>query len=507
MRRYAFVFVALALTLISWSSIGNAAQNRPNILFIAADDLNDWIGPLHGHPQVKTPQLDRLAKRGTTFTNAHTQAPLCNPSRSSLLLGLRPTTTGIYGLVPGIRKVRELDGRVTLPRYFSDHGYSTFTAGKIFHDGSLSKEERTSEIQTWGSEGPMPYPKQKFVHTPDDIGAMDWGIFPKDDHDQADWKIADSAIERLKNAPADKPFFIAAGFRLPHVPCFASQKWFDLYPDSDLVMPEAPVDDRNDVPAFSWFLHWKLPEPRLSWLKVNHQWKPLVRAYLASVSFMDSQVGRLLDALEASGHADDTIVVFWSDHGWHLGEKGITGKNSLWERSTRVPLIIAGSGVSANASSSQPAELLDIYPTLVELAGLPARSDLDGHSLVPQLRDAKAPREFPAITTSNRGNHSVRSEHWRYIRYADQTEELYDHRVDPNEWKNLASDTRFESIKREHARWLPKEEAKPAPGSGVRFLNQEDGIWYWEGEPIVPGEGNPPPVPPRKLGASTRQPK
>ena len=501
MRRDAIVFATLT-TLIAWSSIGSASERAPNILFVAADDLNDWVGPLRGHPQVKTPTLDRLAKRGTTFTNAHCQAPLCNPSRSSLLLGLRPTTTGIYGLVPGIRKVRALDKRVTLPRYLANHGYSTFTAGKIFHDGSLSKDERTGEIQVWGSEGPMPYPKQKFVHTPDDIGAMDWGIFPNDDSEQADRKIADSAIDRLKNAPADHPFFIGAGFRLPHVPCFASREWFDLYPESSLMMPEVPTDDRDDVPAFSWFLHWKLPEPRLSWLKANQQWRPLVRAYLASISYMDSQVGRLLDALESSGHANDTVVVFWSDHGWHLGEKGITGKNSLWERSTHVPLIIAGPGVTANALCSQPAELLDIYPTLVELTGLPPVEGLDGHSLIPQLSDAGTPREFPAITTSNRGNHSVRSEHWRYIRYADQTEELYDHRVDPNEWKNLASDTRFEAIKREHAARLPKTEANPVPGSGVRFLNREDGIWYWEGEPIIPGDGNPPSVAPRKPGVA-----
>jgi arylsulfatase A-like enzyme len=414
------------------------------------------------------------------------------------LLGLRPSTTGIYGLAPGIRKVRALDDRVTLPRHFADQSYSTFTAGKIFHDGSLSPVERVKEFQEWGSTAGMPYPPEKFVHTPDDIPAMDWGVYPADDHDQADWKIADSAIARLKDAAADQPFFIAAGFRLPHVPCFASWKWFELYPEASLVMPEVHTDDRNDVPVFSWFLHWKLPEPRLSWLKINHQWRPLVQAYLASVSFMDSQVGRVLDALEATDRAGDTIVVFWSDHGWHLGEKGITGKNSLWERSTHVPLIIAGPGVKAGGRCSQPVELLDLYPTLVELCHLPERAGLDGHSLVPQLKDAHATRPWPAITTHNRGNHSIRSEHWRYIRYADGTEELYDHRSDPNEWKNLANHSRFAEIKREHARWLPAGESAPVPGSATRFLDQEDGIWYWEGQPVVPGEGDVKPVAPAK---------
>ena len=168
----------------------------------------------------------------------------------------------------------------------------------------------------------------------------------------------------------------------------------------------------------------------------------------------------------------ETVVVLWSDHGWHLGEKGITGKNSLWERSTRVPLIIAGPGVSAGATCARPAELLDLYPTLVELCGLPPRDGLDGHSLVPQLKDANAPRPWPAITTHNRGSHSVRSERWRYIRYADGTEELYDHRDDPHEWNNLANDPRFADVKRDHSRWLPAHEAQPAPGSATRFLNR-----------------------------------
>jgi choline-sulfatase len=255
-------------------------------------------------------------------------------------------------------------------------------------------------------------------------------------------------------------------------------------------MPVVPADDRGDVPAFSWFLHWNLPEPRLSWLKGANQWRPLVRAYLASTSFMDSQVGRVLEALDNTGRANETVVVLWSDHGWHLGEKGISGKNTLWERSTHVPLVFAGPSISSGATCSRPVELLDIYPTLIELCGLAPRDSLEGHSLVPQLRDANAPRAWPAITTHNRGNHSVRSKRWRYIRYADGTEELYDHSVDSQEWKNLANDPQYLEIKREHLRWLPAHEAAPAPGSAIRFLNRdEEGIWYWEGQPIVPGEG------------------
>ncbi len=461
---------------------------RPNVLFFAVDDLNDWIGCLGGHPQVKTPAIDRLAARGTLFTNAHCQSPLCNPSRASLLLGKRPSTTGIYTLVPGMRDIEATRGLVTLPQHFAAHGYFTFTCGKVHHDGSIKPKDRPGEFEVWGPAPGMPLPEKKFVDTPDPMRAVDWGVFPPNDADQADWKIADAAIAQLRSLPQGRPFFVACGFRLPHVPCFASQPWFDLYPDDSLIMPPVLAGDRADVPEFAWYLHWKLPEPRLSWLVRSGQWRPLVRAYLASTSFMDSQVGRVLDALEAAGQTENTIVVLWSDNAWHLGEKGITGKNTLWDRSTRVPLVFAGPGVAKGARCAQPAELMDIYPTLVELCGLPAREGLEGHSLAPQLRDAAAPRPWPAITTHNQGNHAVRSEHWRYIRYADGSEELYDYRSDTNEWKNLARDPQYAAVVAEHARWLPKENAPPAPGSAHRLLVQQGDTWVWEGRPIDPAE-------------------
>jgi choline-sulfatase len=485
------VWAALVLTLGFPPFVTAAPKDRPNVLFIAIDDLNDWVGCLGGHPQVKTPNIDRLARRGTLFTNAHCQGPLCNPSRSSLLTGLRPSTTGIYSLQPGIRAVPWLKDHVTLPQHFGAHGYFTFTAGKVYHDGSIPPKERAKEFQVWGPAPGMPLPPKKFVPTPDALRAMDWGVFPEHDEDQADWKIADAAVAQLKSLPANKPFFVAAGFRLPHVPCYASRTWFDLYPDESLVMPPVKLDDRDDVPEFAWYLHWKLPEPRLSWLMKSNQWRPLVRAYLACTSFVDSQVGRVLDALEASGRADDTVIVLWSDHGWHLGEKGITGKNSLWERSTRVPLILAGPGVAGGAKCGQPVELLDLYPTLVELCGLSPRDGLEGQSLVPQLKEATAARPWPAITTHNQDNHAVRSLDWRYIRYADGSEELYDHRTDPNEWTNLAKDARYADVLREHRRWLPRVNAPPAPGSRSRLLVRENGVWMWEGKRVVPSEKEP----------------
>jgi choline-sulfatase len=487
MRPTVLCAALVSLALMTVTAAGREEQRKPpNVLFIAIDDLNDWVGCLGGHPQVKTPNIDRLARRGTLFTNAHCQAPLCNPSRSSILTGLRPSTTGIYALQPGIRAVAALKSCVTLPQYFAAHGYSTFTTGKIFHDGTIPLADRETEFQAWGDTGTMAMPPHKLVDTPDKIAAMDWGVFPTRDENQPDWKVAASAIARLESLPAGKPFFVAAGFRLPHVPCYATQKWFDLYPERSLSMPPVKANDRDDVPEFAWYLHWKLPEPRLSWLQRTGQWRPLVRAYLACTSFMDSQVGRVLEALKATGHDRDTVVVLWSDHGWHLGEKGITGKNSLWERSTHVPLIFAGPGVTPGARCARPAELLDIYSTLVHLCGLPEKKGLEGHSLQPQLRDRRAARPWPAITTHNQNNHTVRTERWRYIRYADGSEELYDRRTDPNEWANLARGARYAAVKRDLARWLPRTNAEPVPGSASRLLSRVNGAWYWEGKRIDP---------------------
>jgi arylsulfatase A-like enzyme len=460
-----------------------AKAQKPNVLFIAVDDLNDWIGPLGGNPQVKTPNIDRLAARGTLFANAHTQAPLCNPSRVSMLTGLRPSTTGVYALQPKLRQVGALKDAVTLPQYLQRNGYRTLGVGKIFHD-NLRADELAREFDVWGEvEHYKNTPARKFVTTPNPHRLMDWGPFPANDTDHDDWKVADWAVERLRTK-LPEPFFLAVGFRLPHVPLYAPQKWFDLYPEDKLTTPPVKEDDRADTPEFSWYLHWKLPEPRLSWLRASNQWRPMVRGYLATISFMDAQVGRLLDALDAGGLADNTIVILWSDHGWHLGEKGVSGKNTLWERSTRVPLIFAGPGVAAAARCDRPVELLDLYPTLIELSGLPPKAGLEGHSLAPLLKNAKAKRDWPAITTHNRDNHAVRSERWRYIRYADGSEELYDHRRDPNEWTNLAGSPGYAEVIAEHRRRLPKVNAPPVAGSAARLLVNENGVWMWEGNPI-----------------------
>jgi len=486
-----------------------AQEKRPNVLFIAIDDQNDWIGHLGGHPLAKTPNLDKLAARGTTFLNAHCNAPLCNPSRTSLLLGLRPTTTGIYGLAPWFRTLPEWKDGVPLPQHFANNGYRTAATGKIYHGGTGGRGAGPKARARGGDQGPpefqvsAPYggvgtkpPKKLIPPTPmGDHPLMDWGVWPLDNDDtqKGDYQVASWTVEQIKNAPKDQPFFLAAGFFLPHVPCYATQKWFDLYPDDDSVLPKTLEGDRDDTPRFSWYIHWNLPEPRLKWVKENNQWRNLVRSYLACTSFVDAQIGRLLGALDEAGIADNTIVVVWGDHGWHLGEKAITGKNTLWDRGTKVPLIFAGPGVTAGQRCTQPAELLDIYPTLVELAGVPARDDLEGLSLAPQLKDAATKRERPAITSHNQGNHGIRSERWRYIQYADGSEELYDMQADPREWHNLAGKPEHAAVIAGHKKWLPKVDLPPAPNSASRVLtyDKETDTAIWEGAPVKRGDPIP----------------
>lgn len=465
----------------------HAQKVKPNILLISIDDLNDWVGHLDGHPKVQTPHMDRLAQQGVSFTNAHTQAPLCNPSRTSYLTGLRPTTTGIYALGPWFRDLPEYKDWVTLPQYFEKNGYTTMTTGKTFHDAYPPKESRKDgpEFTRWGFHGGFfPRPEQPFVKE-SGHPLVDWGIFPETDSEQDDWKVADWAIDQLKNPPENQPFFLSVGFRHPHVPLYASQHWFDMYPEKDVLLPVVRGDDRDDIPDFAWYLHWKLPEPRTAWLSMHHEWKNKVRAYLASVSFVDMLVGRLLETLEEEGLAENTIVVLLSDHGYHLGEKGISGKNSLWHESTRVPFIFAGPGIEKKGMlNDQPTELVDLFPTLADLANLPEKKGLDGHSLKPLLQDPAYRRPWPAICSHGPGNHVVVTQQWRYIQYADGSKELYNRMEDPYEWRNLALKDEYVPILENMAKYLPQKIADPAPGNVTRLIEMKDGEPYWEGKKI-----------------------
>ena len=351
---FAFLLAVLA---------AHAAERNPNVVFIAIDDQNDWIGAFGGHPLAQTPHIDALAARGTALLNAHCQAPLCNPSRTSLMLSLRPTTTGIYGLAPWFRTLPEWQDRVSLPNHFKAHGYRTLSTGKIYHGGAgapgaggggggkakgknkkAADSAPTAPGATTGNAS-TPAPEFDVIGSAGGVGArpekkligdtpmgnnplVDWGVFPHRDEDKGDYQVASWAVDQIKAAPKDQPFFLAAGFFLPHVPIYVTQKWADLYPNDDSILPVIQRDDRADTPRFSWYLHWNLPEPRRKWVEENQQWRNLVRSYLAATSFVDAQVGRITRALEEAGLAENTIVVLWGDHGWHLGEHDFWGKHN-----------------------------------------------------------------------------------------------------------------------------------------------------------------------------------
>ncbi len=440
------------------TSAPNGLQ-RPNVLFIAVDDLNDWIGVLGGHPQAQTPHLDRLAASGVNFTNAHCQAPICNPSRVSLLTGTLPSSTGIYYLSPGLRQWKATARSVTLPQHFAEHGYATIGGGKIFHS------EGPGEFQTFagrfGGFGPRPAVNLNCDHV---HPLWDWGAFPKRDQQMPDARLADWAAAQVAQ-PHDRPFFLACGFFRPHVPLYVPQKWFDKYPLSGVQLPDHRPDDLLDVPRYGQDLSWSAVAPRHLWMVENDQWRRAVQAYLASVSFVDAQVGKVLDALRSGPNAANTLIVLWSDHGFHLGTKERWGKRSLWEPSTRVVLMIAGPDLPAGATCDRPVGLVDLYPTLVELCQLTPRLGLEGHSLVPLLKDSQTDWPWPALTTFGQHNHAIRTQRWRFIQYADGTEELYDHQHDPHEYNNLASDRRYQEILVRHRRWLPQVNQPLATGS------------------------------------------
>jgi len=477
------------LAIASQLQAGAAQPARPNILMVIFDDLNDWTGVNGGHPQALTPSIDAIAARGTNFTSAHVQAALCNPSRSSFLSGLRPSTTGIYALQPSLRtalaETPGLADHVNLPEFFTRQGYHTLTVGKVFH--TLEPEYREREFDTWlptGGRGARP--PERLGRGEGVIGVMDWGPFPERDEDTGDYQVASAAVEALQTMPRDRPFFLAVGFSLPHVPIYAPPRWFERLPSDQVQLPPLKRGDRDDTPFFSWYLHWRLPEPRLSWYERYDELVPFVRAYLAGTTFVDAQLGRVLAALHDAGLDENTVIVAFGDHGYHLGEQEISGKNSLWERSTHVPFVMAGPGVPRR-DVDDPVEILDLYPTLAELAGFAVPDGLEGLSLVPQF--SGQPRTRPAITTSNQGSHAIRTSRWRYIRYADGSEELYDRQADPNEWTNLAGNAQYREVIGELAQWLPPIDREAVPGSTARALTRgPDGGWLWEGTPIVPSE-------------------
>ena len=438
-----------------WFGLSLGAAEKlppPNVLFISVDDLNDWPAFLKGHPDAKTPNMDRLARRGTSFRDAHCQFPLCGPSRASVFSGMLPTTLGVLDHLKDeeLERIAEAKGTRLLHSYFGDAGYKTMAVGKLCHEhvpeGSVDMSGGREKF------GPKPNPGYNWVSK---ITSTDWQAWPERDDQTADYRAAQWTVERL-GEKHDKPFLLMAGFLRPHVPWFAPEKWFEQHsPASRLQLPPYRADDWDDIPEFAGTIAREPQYPTTEWALAYGQWPEMVQAYLACVSFVDHYVGEVLDALDRSPYADNTIVMLWSDHGYHLGEKGLFKKVTLWERSTHVPLVIAGPGLPEGQACDQVVSLLDIYPTLVDLAGLPANPMNEGRSLRPLLDAPMAAWDSGAITTLFAGNHAVTTEEYRYIRYKDGSEELYDRVMDPNEWENLAADAGLLKVKKALAAKLP----------------------------------------------------
>ncbi|MDF1845246.1 MAG: sulfatase, partial [Rubripirellula sp.] len=436
------------------------------VLLIAIDDLNNWVGCLDGHPQARSPNIDRLAERGTLFTNAHCQAPICNPSRTSIMYGIRPSTSGVYMNAPKPWTVKAMQKRVTLPRHFAANGYKTYTAGKIYHGSGLPPGD-------FDQVGPRPGQRQKIdkrliAETPDgakglwDFGGQAYQEELFQDHVDASWAMD------VINEKHEQPFFVAVGFYRPHVPFYSPTRVFNQIPADQIELPQVKTGDRDDLPSIVTSLTRASAAPGHSWFVESGRWKEAVQSYLACVRWTDEQVGRVLQTLAASPHAENTIVILYSDHGFFLGEKERWAKQSLWEQATRVPFIIWTPGMDQGKPCKRPVELLSIYPTLIELCGLPVREDLEGISLKPLLANPDKEWSHAALTTFGKENHAVRSETHRYIRYSDGSEELYDLQADPNEWNNLASDKSLANIKAALAKTFPKTNADPAIGLVVK---------------------------------------
>jgi arylsulfatase A-like enzyme len=439
--------IALALLLGSAPAPGE----KPNVLFIAVDDLRPTLG-CYGHPAARSPNIDTLAARGVRFDLAYCQYPLCNPSRASLLSGRLPTSTTIMDNTTWFRKA--MPDVVSLPELFKKNGYVTLRAGKIYH-GGLDDDRAWTE----GAE-PLrpPQPRTPAQNEERRKQSDRWEAVEGAGEKLPDYRTATAAVEFLEKHK-DKPFFLACGFVKPHSSYVAPKAFFDLYDASKLALPVdfapkptvgAGVPAEALSPNGDAFIGRDASEAEA---------RDFIRSYYACVSWMDAQAGRVLDALDRLGLAKKTVVVFWGDHGYHLGEKGKWSKhNSLYEVGTRVPVVIAlPDGKNAGAACRRTVELLDLYPTLAELCGLEAPAGLEGKSLAPLLRDPAAPWDKPARSVTQRGKtfgRSVRTERWRYTEWPGGAE-LYDHAADPDEIKNLAADPAQASTVAELRRLLP----------------------------------------------------
>ncbi len=504
--RLCLVFVAAFFSL----RLTHAAEEkapRPNVLFIICDDLNDWALHPAGHPTTKTPNLDRLRKRSVSFNNAHVVVPVCGPSRKCLFSGLYPQTLDDYSFAPW-KSVKKLQGCVPIPLHFRNHGYHVYGTGKLLHEGaggdfftdygirpdygpwpSLGKgaprnTPHPAQFETWKKHLPVPMhrdlnygPLSKVPTWKADAfkgmpGAKGWfyengkrfKYVDDKDRDLTPDEISAAWAVDILNKKHDRPFYLSVGFVRPHTPLYAPQKYFDLFPLDEIQLPPYKKDDLKDCAPL---LRERWPWGRQKYdalIKAGGEqaWKEWVQAYCACTAFVDDQIGKVLDALDASGQRDNTIVILTSDNGYHVGEKDCIQKWHLWDESTRVPLLVHVPGAKGNGKScSHPVSLVDIYPTLTELCALPEHPNKDGSNIslegytlkpyidAPEREECCGPQAvlMGIRDTGKKPHFSVRSKRYRYTLCSDGKEELYDHQTDPNEWTNLAGDPKLKDVK------------------------------------------------------------
>ncbi|WP_298365798.1 sulfatase [uncultured Lutibacter sp.] len=468
----------ILLAMLTLGIFQVSAQKQPNVVFIAIDDINDWVGPLDGNKQAITPNMDKFTNEGAmVFKNAVCAAPICGPSRSAILSGFMPNRSGVYGNAQNMIYSELVKKNATLPEYFSKNGYHTMANGKIFHKHGA---EFGTDFGHWAWDEfararryeKDPVNKKKYtaskagiingVKKSEFIGKkskLSWGPTTDSFEETVDYKVADWATKQLQK-DFEKPFFMGVGFIKPHLPWVVPQEFFDMYDVDKIEAPIIPENDLDDILKPNGQKAFQ-PSGEYKWIKKHGLEKEATRAYLANISYVDACLGVVMDALEKSGHADNTIVVIWGDHGWHLGEKQRYLKNTTWLEAVKTPLFVRLPGMKKAEVVDQNVSLIDLYPTLVSLCGLPEKNNLDGHDFSKILKKSNSKWEHPGVTITASGT-SVLKGKWHYLLDLNGTEQLYNIEKDPMEWENLISNSKYRPILDELKKSVPKKRQTPS---------------------------------------------
>lgn len=507
-RIFYFTLTALMSVVTGWQVSSGQNLNpdsreivkvdQPNIIFFALDDMNTMINPL-GYNQAKTPNLDRLASQGMTFTNAHAPSPFCAPSRTAIWTGLQASTTGCYSTEVFHYDFPEI---TTLQMSLKEKGYNTYGSGKLYHhrEGYLDLRDwdeyfsRNDNIKNGGYRTgydqedlplPDPYPYSPYYRKTDkkiDGGKfMEWGPIPMEKVPSMMDNQRTEFIANIVKKSHKKPFFAALGLYVPHFPNYVPQNYWDMYDEDEIIIQEIKKDDFED-----------LPEPIRTQMRNRFKiyqtleelgaLKEATKGYLAAVSYADGLLGEVLDALESGPNKDNTIIVLWSDHGYHLGQKGNWGKHTSWKETSRVPLIWSGNGLPKNVKVDATVGLIDLYPTLIDVCGLKKPHEMDGESLIEILKNPETAKDRSLLIPSHEmGGYAVVNQEWRYIQYPNGSEELYDLKSDPNEYTNLATEPAYNKMKDQLKEVAPDNFRKPATSrEKLELVLDGGGKFHWE---------------------------